>query len=296
MTNGGPLHAVPPLDPAVLAEIDALSDALDRVLSVRPHATAHDLSHLAERRHALLANHLGAEPDPALETIHCIGDSNTTFFAGAERLRFIRYRRQGWWRPRWINRCLDVLPVFRVYHVGPSTAWKAGDHASSTRSREKIELLLRKDIKPPARILLSFGEIDCRIHISRAVLDGKSCDELVERTAEKFVRLPLWLMNLGYRPVVWGPPQIVPKDENLSSPTFPFIGPLEHRRDITYAYIARLKDHCARHGIPCICLAGTYHHPLERIPQDFFYDGVHLSQRLMPLTLRELRRVGAIPT
>jgi len=293
MTNDGPAFPVPPLDPALLAEIAALADAMDVLLSRRPQAKERDLAPLAQRRQALLARHLGRDPAPACETLHCIGDSNTMFFAGAERLRFIRYRRHGWLRTRWINRGLDLLPVFRVYHVGPATAWKAGDHGSSTRSREKIELLLRKEIKPPARILLSFGEIDCRIHMARAVLDGRPLDETVERTAEKFTRLPAWLQGLGYRPVVWGPPQIIPKDENLSSPTFPFIGSLEHRRDVTYAYVARLKEHCARHGIPCVCLAGLYHPPAERPPLEFFHDGVHLSQRLMPLALQELQRVAA---
>jgi hypothetical protein len=277
-----------------LAEIHSLSDALDAILTKKPHARERDLARLAPRRHQLLETHLGRPVKEDFEVVHCVGDSNTTFFAGAERLRFIRYRRQGLLRVRWINRCLDLLPLFRTYHLGPTTAWKAGDYGSSTRAREKLEILLRKDIRPPARILLSIGEIDCRVHISRSVLAGQPVATLVERTAEKFVKLPLWLRSLGYRPVVWGPPQIVPKDENLSSPTFPFIGPLEHRRDIIYAYIDRLQDHCARHDIPCVCLTGLYHPPAERIPLDFFCDGVHLSQRLMPLALQELERVGAI--
>lgn len=294
MTGHQPASHVPPLDPAVLAEIGSLADAMESVLSRKPRAKARDLAPLAPRRHALLARHLGHEPGPQVDPLHCIGDSNVMFFAGAERLKFIRYLRQGILRGRWINRGLDLLPVFRVYHVGPATAWKAGDHGSSTRSREKIELLLRREIKPPARVLLSFGEIDCRIHMSRAVLDGKPLAEAVERTAEKYVRLPLWLKQQGYRPVVWGPPQIIPKDENLSSPTFPFIGPLDHRREVTFAYIGRLKDHCARHDIPCVCLAGLYHPPAQRTPLEFFHDGVHLSQRLMPLALTELRRAGAV--
>ena len=31
----------------------------------------------------------------------------------------------------------------------------------------KIEILLKKDVKPGSRVLLSFGEIDCRIHMDR---------------------------------------------------------------------------------------------------------------------------------
>ena len=97
--------------------------------------------------------------------------------------------------------------------MGPATAWKAGDYGSSTRSREKIEKLLAKDLRPGSKLLLSFGEIDCRIHMAKAVLAGGKIKDVVEKTAAKFVKLPEAIAARGFRPVVWGPPQIIPKDE-----------------------------------------------------------------------------------
>lgn len=282
---------IPPLPDATLAEIQSLADDLDSLLTRRARAavTAFD-----DRRCALLGQHLGQPICAAVEPITCLGDSNTMFFAGAERLRFIRYRRSAFWKPHWINRGLDLLPCFRVFHVGPATAWKAGDLGSSTRSREKIEILLRKDIPAGGRVLLSFGEIDCRIHMAKAILAGKDMGEVVRKTAEKFVKLPQAIAARGFRPVVWGPPQIIPKDENLSSPTFPFVGPWELRRDITYAYTASLREHCEKAGIPMIALAGHYHPPEEKADIALFHDGTHLSQRLMPLALAELRKAGVL--
>ena len=285
----------PPLEPELLAEIHALTDDAAAIIARHPRAGEKEFAPLAARRRALLARHLGRDPGENVEPVHVLGDSNTILFAGCERLAFSRYRSVGLFRKRWINRGPDLLPVFRTYHLGPTTAWKAGDYGSSTRGREKIDLLLRREIKPPARLLLSFGEIDCRVHMSRAALDGKPVAELVERTAEKFIAFPLMLRRHGYRPAVWGPPQIVPKDEKYKSPDFPFVGSLEHRRDITFAYIERLTEHCARHDIPCVCMVGHYHPWQERIPKDFFYDGAHLSQRLMPLTLKLLGDAGALP-
>ena len=282
---------IPQLPDATLAQVLALADELDALHTRKPRGTATPLD---SRRLALLESHLGRRLTRTPEPLTCIGDSNTMFFAGAERLRFIRYRRHGLWRPHWINRGLDLLPCFRVFHVGPATAWKAGDPGSSTRSREKLEILLKKDLRPGSPVLLSFGEIDCRIHMAKAVLAGGKIDEVVAKTAAKFIQLPQAIAARGFRPIVWGPPQIIPKDEALSSATFPFIGPWELRRDITYAYIASLRDHCSRAGIPFVALAGLYHPPQQKAEKALFHDGTHLSQRLMPLALAELQKAGVL--
>lgn len=282
---------IPELPAPILAEVNALADDLDALITRKRRTT---VTPFDERRYKLLSAHLGREVKGPIEPIPCLGDSNTMFFAGAERLRFIRYRRSAFWRPHWINRGMDLLPCFRVFHVGPATAWKAGDLGSSTRSREKIEILLKKDIKPGSKIIMSFGEIDCRIHMAKAVKGGANIDEVVEKTAAKFVKLPQEIAARGFRPIVWGPPQIIPKDEKLSSPTFPFIGSWEMRRDITYAYVARLREHCAESSIPFLSLAGLYHPPMEKAERALFHDGTHLSQRLMPLALAELQKAGVL--
>ncbi|MCW1883181.1 hypothetical protein OKA04_00470 [Luteolibacter flavescens] len=282
---------IPPLPEDTLSEVVSLADDLDALLTRKPRTTATPYD---ARRRALLEKHLGRELGGPVELLTCLGDSNTMFFAGAERLRFIRYRRSAFWKPHWINRGLDLLPCFRVFHVGPATAWKAGDPGSSTRSREKIEILLKRDIKPGSKVLMSFGEIDCRIHMAKAVISGKAIDEVVEKTAAKFVQLPQSLAARGFRPIVWGPPQIIPKDENLSSPTFPFVGSWELRRDITYAYTARLREHCQKAGIPMVALAGKYHDPAVKADIKLFHDGTHLSQQLMPLALEELQKAGVL--
>ena len=282
---------IPELPIESLAEVVSLADDLDALITRRPRTTATPYD---ARRKGLLEKHLGREVKGPIEPLTCLGDSNTMFFAGAERLRFVRYRRSAFWKPHWINRGLDLLPCFRVFHVGPATAWKAGDFGSSTRSREKIEILMKKDLKPGSRVLLSFGEIDCRIHMAKAVLADGKIEEVVEKTAAKYVKLPRLFAERGFRPVVWGVPQVIPKDEALSSPTFPFIGPWELRRDITYAYIARLKEHCAAAGIPMVALAGTYHDPAVKPERALFHDGTHLSQRLMPLALAELQKAGVL--
>ncbi|MGE9270398.1 MAG: hypothetical protein ACQKBU_06305 [Verrucomicrobiales bacterium] len=282
----------PPLRDSLRAEIDGLADDLDAVLTKRPRKQADSLM---DRRQLLLSHYLTDSPPTELKPIYCVGDSNTMFFAGAERLRFIRYRRSAFWKPYWINRGLDLLPLFRVFHVGPATAWKAGDRGSSTRSREKIEILIKRDIPRGSKVILSFGEIDCRVHMARAVKEGRKIDGVTSSTADKFIKLPQWFQSQGYRPLVWGPPQIVPNDESKRTEGLPFVGPWELRRDVTYSYIEQLRNRCNISGIPFIAIAGKYHTPEVKADKSFFHDGTHLSQRLMPLALRELADIGYLP-
>ena len=289
------VQANPELSRDVRNEVDMLANAVEPRLIKRKRVDVDSFDDLRQRRYNLLARHLGREPEGPIERIVCLGDSNTMFFAGAERLGFFRYRRSVFTRFHWIKRGFDLLPLFRVFHIGPATAWNAGDHGSSTLAREKIEVLMRRSIPQGSRVLISIGEIDCRSHMPRFIMEGRSLEDTVEATAAKFVKLPVWMASHGLRPLVWAPPQILPKDEDASSIKFPFIGPYELRRDITYAYIERLRHHCAKHDLPIVALAGTYHPKMEKVDRSFFHDGVHLSQRLMPLALSELAKTGFLP-
>jgi len=283
-----------PLDAETLAAIESLTLDLDPLVTRRPRRPTDQLDQFSDRRHALLARHLGFTPARPIEPLNVIGDSNTMFFAGAEHLRFIRYARLGLVRPRWINRGFDLLPCFRTFHVGPSTAWKAPEHDSSTRAREKIELLLRRHLPAGARVMLSFGEIDCRIHMARAALAGKQIDKLVAATAEKYITLPRFIRDLGFPTSLWHVPQIIPRDEDDPEAKLPSVGPIELRNEITYASIEAQREVARREGIPCVAIVGTFHPPEERMPQDCFHDGVHLSQAVMPHSLRMLGEAGIL--
>jgi len=286
------MSEVPPLTDALRNEIDRLARDIEAALKYRPRRS---LAAFEPRRRALLERHLGRRPPRDPEVVYCLGDSHTMFFAGTERLGFIHYRRTGWWSPNWINRGLDLLPLFRTFHVGAATAWRAPDHGSSTRAREKIELLIRRgDVPRGAKLLLSFGEIDCRVHLPRAIQGGKPMDDAVRATAEQFLRLPDWLRAQGFDVLIWAPPHVLPKDEDLDA-AFPFVGTWEFRRDITLAYLDALHDRCRAENFPVASLYGHYHPADRKIPEGFCHDGIHLSQRLMPLALKKIAATGFIP-
>lgn len=251
-------------------------------------------SELEDRRHLLLARQLGFEPRRPVIPLYVIGDSHALFFSGSDGMQQVRHRRLGFWRRRYVMRGLDLLPCFHTRHIGAATAWRAGDYGTSTRAREKVELLLHEEIPREARVLLSYGEIDCRCHIPKAVQSGQSVEAAVGATVTRFMRLVDSVRAAGYNVGVWGPAMITPQRQPATGNPFPVIGPFELRSEITRNYAGQLQAAAAARGLRSVSLAGTYHPWSEPAAPDCFCDGYHLSQRLMPHALKVLREVGLL--
>lgn len=244
------------------------------------------------KRFELLTEHLGYSINGSIPMINVVGDSHSAFFAGCESLVFNKGRRilTGLFRPRYVSAFTELLPVFRVFHLGPATAWNASSARSSTWSYEKIQKLLKvRDIAQNSKILLVFGEIDIRYQIPKAVIKGKSINEAVTETVERFIKLPFELKERGYEPSVWLPTLIArlkPTDDSNtdSKNELPVAGPQTLRDEICSEYCKKLKEYCIQADLkscgidPDASLMGN----------ESFIDGHHLSQNLMPLALMAL--------
>lgn len=254
---------------------------------------------LEARRHKLLASHLGFEPASPLPRLYVMGDSHAAFFAGTEQLRFYKGRRvvTGFFRIRRVNVFTELLPVFRVFHLGAATAWNADEPAASTRAREKIQVLLRRDIPSQAALLLVFGEIDCRWQIPQTVLNGKNVAAATQATVDRFMTLPRRLKQEGYRVAIWQPSGVTVAEETPAGVDHPrpTRGSLKLRLEIARQYSERLVQACAATGIPCPGIIGRYHSWDEPAAAECFIDQCHLSQRMMPIALAALNESGVLP-
>jgi hypothetical protein len=200
-------------------------------------------------------------------------------------------------RPRYVSVFTELLPVFRVFHTGASTAWSADAAHSASHTRVKIDALLRKDIPAHGAVLLVYGEIDCRQHLPRAVLAGKSVAAAVGETISRFLPLPQRLARAGYDVTVWQPPGVTvsePTPPTVKHP-LPTCGSQQLRLEITRVYCEQLAAACQRENLRCAGIAGQYHAWTEPAAAECFLDGCHLSQRMMPLVLRTLIESGALP-
>lgn len=252
---------------------------------------------LERRRYGLLAKHLGFTPQDHLPLLYVVGDSHVVFFAGAENIVFHKGRRvwTRFLRARYVSAFTELLPVFRVFHIGPATAWQADELGSSTKAREKIDTLVRRrDLPPGARVLLVFGEIDIRCHLPKAILAGKRLEQAVDAAAMRFLRLPLRLRELGLQPAVWLP-TVTPDFGDAENPeniqALPVVGSQSLRDEIRDAYCEILATYCIHSNFPCAGLVP----PDSIAPEHRFIDRHHLSQRLMPAALATLIKSGILP-
>jgi hypothetical protein len=92
-----------------------------------------------------------------------------------------------------------------VHHIGPATAFSLTSDNSATEARRKIfQQLTRLDPLQTA-ILLSFGEIDCRVHVIRhAVLQQVSIQESTLRSVQNYIATIREIQALGFTVLVLG--------------------------------------------------------------------------------------------
>ncbi len=215
-----------------------------------------------------------------MEAIHCIGDSHSCFFYGQDKIVTNLKRNQ------------SVLDCFRVYHIGPALAYRLLDEGSSTGGREKI-LATLEHIPKGSKVLLCFGEIDCRCHIlSQASARNLQPEALVRECAERYFQFALEVQQRGYDVFLWGVVASAP-DTAANDPRYPRSGTCIERNRVGRAFNENLQQLAEGSGVQVISILDHLVDAQGASMQDFFVDDVHLSQRAMPFALREI--ANAVP-
>ena len=99
-------------------------------------------------------------------TIYVIGDSHTDLFTQNKisAKKFLGQIEKKWF----LAANYSCAPKIIAYHLDAVLAYSLGKKGTSNKVTEKIEYLLKGGFIPPGSLLiLSFGEIDCRVHVKR---------------------------------------------------------------------------------------------------------------------------------
>jgi hypothetical protein len=207
------------------------------------------------------------------EIIYCIGDSHVSFFSGSDRII-----------PLSPDNKQSKYPIFKPYRLGASLAYNCFKYNTKTQSREKLDFLLKKVIEPKSRILLSFGEIDCRVHlVLQAEKKNVSIDKVVEECIEQYMRLVDYLISRKYTVILWNvvPTTICP-DQNKN---YPSNGTLEQRTQATIVFNKMLEKEANIRRIDFWSIFNQITDNSGIMISKYFYDCVHLSNIAMPLVL-----------
>lgn len=209
--------------------------------------------------------------------IHCIGDSHSSFFSGQDTMQ-----------DEWPKRSKNRWPFFRAYRLGPALAYNLIRSGTTSRGREKM-LAVLSGIPKGERVLLCYGEIDCRAHLlKQAQAKSVAPESLVEECVDRYMQAVLDVRQRDYNVMVWNvvPPTTLTGDEWA----FPVSGSFEDRMKVTRYFNQCLAEACSRAAVPFVSifdqLLGQDGTPDHR----YFSDRIHLSSEAIQFAVAELRR------
>jgi hypothetical protein len=210
--------------------------------------------------------------------LHCIGDSHSSFFSGTWDIQ-----------PEWPAKAVVMLPGVFSYRIGAATAHNLIEPESSTRSSERLWEVL--ETIPPSRdhlVLLSFGEIDCRVHLPRLhAKTGVGLEELVGFTVRRYMEAVMNVVAAGYHVALWAP---VASSILEGGPELAYVseGTCAERNRITRLFNKHLKKACHAAGVPMVSIFDQLLTGNGRTRREYYSDDVHLSPLALPLASRAI--------
>lgn len=217
---------------------------------------------------------------PSSQVIYCIGDSHASFFSGDDQMQ-----------PEWPRLSYNHLPCFRAYRLGPVLAYNLNRIRRRAHGREKLLAVLHADVPIGSKVMLCFGEIDCRVHLlKQSHLNHRSEESVVQECIANYQSVIMEVAQRGYQVLVWN---VVPPTKFADYGSYPSYGGYEERTQITRSFNAHLAQACFATKIAFVSiydqLLDELGHPLVK----YYKDSIHLSQNAMPLVITALRQINS---
>lgn len=211
--------------------------------------------------------------------IYCIGDSHASFFSGLDEMQ-----------PEWPKPAENSLPFFRVIRLGPVLAYSLHRYGTKTRGRENLFKAIRK-IPPKSKVLLCFGEIDCRNHIlKQAALQKRSLEEIVAECVDRYTSVAGELKNMGHEIILWGV-LASSLSNNPQNSEFPTYGTCVERNRATAIFNRFLADWCVANKAKFISVFDELIDSAGYTKTEFYADQIHLSQKVMPFVIAKMQKI-----
>lgn len=194
--------------------------------------------------------------------VHVIGDSHVVPFRGS-------------------------MP-FLAHHLGAATAYNLNRKNSTTKSNEQLFKVIDK-LGEKDMAMLSFGEIDCRIHIyfQHKKSNGKySIGELIDRTISNYGEV---IAQLRGRQVNFCVYCVSPATKVGNEYKYPFYGTPEERSQINRMFNEKLRAFCEKNGYKFIDIYGRVADKDGLMLKEYASDDIHLNMKAVGLVKAEIR-------
>jgi hypothetical protein len=194
--------------------------------------------------------------------VHVIGDSHVVPFRGS-------------------------MP-FLAHHLGAATAYNLVKKNSSTKSNEQLFKIIKK-LGNKDIVMLSFGEIDCRIHIyyqHKKSNERYSISDLIDRTISNYGEVMAQLKERGVNFCVYC---VSPATAVGNEYKYPFYGTPEVRSQINWMFNEKLRTFCQSNGYKFIDIYDRVSDRDGLMLKEYAGDDIHLNRKAVELVRAEIK-------
>ncbi len=180
--------------------------------------------------------------------------------------------------------------LFIAHHIGPATAYNLKNEKSTTNSNQKLFALIDKINRKRDMVILTFGEIDCRIHIyneHRKSNGSSSITSLINGTISNYGDV---LERLHLRGVNFLVLSIPPASRREDASGFQFYANPAMRSEISKEFNARLKKFCEGKNYKYIDICSEFSDKDGFIKKEYAADETHISSEVVRFVRDFLRK------
>lgn len=205
-----------------------------------------------------------------MDKIHVIGDSHVHFFSGEQKL----IHHSDW---------TGNIPNFTVMNMACYAYNFARNHRVPKLVDEIIETIA------PTPIIFTYGELDCRLQLlKQSKKQLRSLREVISECVIKyFTRAKDMAQTHGCIPIFWGPPPSGPITYGVDH-----FGTIEEMNSIKRYFNVLLEQLCSVNDIPFITVFYKMIEGGIADDEEYYFDGSHVSQILLPYILNLLSDKG----
>lgn len=195
--------------------------------------------------------------------IHCIGDSHACFFSGVAKSRL-----------PWPAPSPDQIPLFKTYWLGAFLAY-------NLINKDELFVCLKK-IPKDEKVMLIFGEIDCRAHLIKQQREtNKALEKIVEDCAKRYISAILKVKKTHPNILIWGVVAST-KFEGPLDNIYPTVGTCLERNTATKMFNEYLQNFASKNNIPFISVFDKLVDKKGITNMAYYRDRIHLNQKIMP--------------
>jgi len=180
---------------------------------------------------------------------------------------------------------------FIAHHIGAATAYNLKKEKSTTDSNRKLFAVLDKINKKRDAVILSFGEIDCRIHIYNEYMknNGKfTMAELMDNTIANYGDVLKQIGAMGVNFFVLGIPAASRRGD---APGVQFYADPAMRSKINGEFNERLKKFCEGKNYKYINIYPEVSDENGFISEEYIADHTHVNDKSVKI-VREFLKSG----